>query len=131
MKSSSINPLGDNSLLPVDIVLSPSWWYRHEGITFDEDYFYHPARRVEDERRMEKVLFDRWGQYGLGGDRDKDLPCVGAVHLAAGYLTSEILGCRVTYADAEPPQVETPASNAAPEPTDLDALIDELDGMEL
>ena len=37
----------------------------------------------------------------------------------------------IAGADAEPPQVETPASNAAPEPTDLDALIDELDGMEL
>lgn len=92
-------------MLPVDIVLGPSWWHRHEGITFDEDFFYHPARRVEVERRMEKVLFDRWGRHGLGADHDKDLPCVGAVHLAAGYLVSEMLGCRVTYADDEPPRV--------------------------
>ena len=36
-------------MLPVDIVLSPAWWYRHTGITFDEDFFFHPARRVEAE----------------------------------------------------------------------------------
>ncbi|MBN2292077.1 MAG: hypothetical protein JXM70_06605 [Pirellulales bacterium] len=105
MKPISNNPLGNDSLLPVDIVLGPSWWHRHEGITFDEDFFYHPARRVEVERRMEKVLYDRWGRHDLGTDRDKDLPCVGAVHLAAGYLVSQMLGCRIEYADNEPPQV--------------------------
>jgi hypothetical protein len=94
-----------NDMLPVDIVLGPAWWHRHTGITFDEDFFFHPARRVEVERRMEQVLYDRWGRYGLGTDRDKDLPSVGAVHLAAGYLVSELLGCEVRYTEAAPPQV--------------------------
>jgi hypothetical protein len=94
-----------NEMLPVDIVLGPAWWYRHAGITFDEDYFFHPARRVEAERKMEKVLDERWGRFGLGADHDKDLPVVGAVHLAAGYLLSEMLGCRVDYLPDGPPQV--------------------------
>ena len=72
-------------LLPVDIILAPPWWFRHEGITFDEDFFYNPARRVEAERQMEKALYERWGKFGLGENRDKDLPIVGPVHLAAGY----------------------------------------------
>jgi hypothetical protein len=94
-----------NSMLPVDIVLHPSWWHRHEGITFDEDFFFHPAKRVEVERKMEQVLYERWGRYGLGKDRDRDLPQIGPVHLAAGYLTSEMMGCRVEYAEDAPPQV--------------------------
>ena len=49
-----------SSLLPVDIVFHPSWWNKHTGITFDEDFFYHPLRRVEDERRMEKELYERF-----------------------------------------------------------------------
>ena len=53
-------------MLPVDIVLHPSWWFHHEGITFDEDFFFHPARRVEVERKMERALFERWGRFGLG-----------------------------------------------------------------
>jgi hypothetical protein len=95
----------DNPLLPAEIVLHPSWWYRHEGITFDEDFFFHPARRVEVERKMEQVLYDRWGRYGLGADRGRDLPQVGPVHLAAGYLTSEMMGCPVDYGADTAPQV--------------------------
>ena len=92
-------------LLPVDIVLSPAWWYRHAGITFDEDFFFHPHKRVEAERKMEQILYERWGRFGLGQDRNQELPQVGAVHLAAGFLLSEILGCQVEYHPDAPPQV--------------------------
>jgi hypothetical protein len=94
-----------NSMLPVDVVLHPSWWHRHEGIIFDEDFFFHPAKRVEVERKMEQALYERWGRYGLGEDHDRDLPQIGPVHLAAGYLTSEMLGCPVEYHEDAPPQV--------------------------
>jgi hypothetical protein len=99
------NPTLQNPMLPVDIVLAPAWWNRHEGIAFDEDFFFHPARRVEVERKMENVLHQRWGRFGLGEDHDKDLPVVGAVHLAAGYLVSEMLGCKVEYFADAPPRV--------------------------
>ena len=92
-------------LLPVDIVFHSSWWNKHAGISFDKDFFYHPVRRVEDERRMEKELYDRFGEFGLGADKEKNLPQIGAVHLAAGYLLSEMLGCEIEYAENAPPQV--------------------------
>jgi hypothetical protein len=93
-------------MLPVEIVLAPGWWHKHEGISFDEDFFFHPAKRVEVEQRMEKALYDRWGRFGLGGDHDKRLPVVGAVHLAAGFLVSEMLGCEVEYVADGPPRVK-------------------------
>jgi hypothetical protein len=99
-------PSLSNEMLPVEIVLAPSWWHKHEGITFDEDFFYHPAKRVEMERRMERALYDRWGRFGLGADHDRDLPVVGAVHLAAGFLLSEMLGCAVEYVADGPPLVK-------------------------
>jgi len=90
-------------MLPVDVVLHPSWWHAHAGITFDKDFFYHAAKRVESERRMEQVLHDRFGRHGLGADHDRDLPLIGAVHNAAGFMVSEMLGCQVRYiADAAP-----------------------------
>ena len=92
-------------LLPVEVVFHPSWWHRHAGIDFDEGFFYDPRRRVEDERRMEQVLYERFGDLGLGEDRDVGLPVVGPVHNAAGYLLSEMIGCRVEYAVDAPPQV--------------------------
>lgn len=91
--------------LPVDVVFHPSWWNRHVGITFDEDFFYDPRRRVADEQRMERTLYDRFGDCGLGGDRAEERPEIGAVHLAAGYLLSEMLGCRIEYAADAAPQV--------------------------
>jgi hypothetical protein len=91
------NPDLQNGMLPADIVLHPSWWHAHAGITFDEDFFYHPAKRVESERRMEQVLHERFGRYELGADHDRELPVIGAVHNAAGFMLSEMLGCEVRY----------------------------------
>jgi hypothetical protein len=91
--------------LPVEIVFHPSWWHKHAGIVFDEDFFYHPARRVEAERKMEQVLYDRFGRSGLGADRLEDKPVIGAVHNAAGFLLSEMFGCRVEYQAGAAPQV--------------------------
>ena len=46
----------DHVILPVDAVLAPERWYKNEGISFDESFFYHPRRRVEVERTMEAAL---------------------------------------------------------------------------
>ena len=91
--------------LPVDIVLAPEWWHKHAGISFDKDFFFHPARRLEAEQKMEKVLYEKWGQFGLGRDNEIQKPEVGAVHLASGYLISEMLGCEVEYRENHPPLV--------------------------
>jgi len=97
------NPVLKNDLLPVEFVLHPSWWYKHAGIEFDQDFFFHPIKRVEAERRMEQVLFERFGRYGFGQDHNRDLPIIGAIHNAAGFFVSEILGCEVRYrVDAAP-----------------------------
>jgi len=123
--------------LPTEIVLAPSWWHRHAGITFDEDFFYHRLRRVEAERKMEDVLHERFGRYGLGRERGLTLPVVGAVHLAAGYLISEMLGCRVEYVADGPPvvhcdcrerlDVQAEAAPASPAFRKLEVLMDALE----
>jgi hypothetical protein len=86
-------------------VFHPSWWYKHTGITFDEDFFYHPLKRVESERRMERELFERFGQWGLGEDWGVTKPVLGAVHNAAGYIVSEMFGCEIRYLPDGAPQV--------------------------
>jgi hypothetical protein len=54
---------------------------------------------------MERALHERWGAYGLGRDHASMRAEVGPVHLAAGYLVSEMLGCRVDYQEGAPPRV--------------------------
>jgi hypothetical protein len=92
-------------LLPVELVFSPQWWNKQTGMTFDRDFFFHPARRVEDERKMEQYLYEKWGRYGLGRDHGAERPEAGAVHLAAGYLLSEMAGCKIDYREAAPPDI--------------------------
>lgn len=92
-------------LLPIELVFSPQWWNKEIGLSFDRDFFFHPARRVEDERKMEKHLWNKWGNYGLGADHNNYRPEVGAVHLASGYLLSEMMGCKVNYSESAPPVV--------------------------
>ena len=91
--------------LPVEVVFSPEWWNSREGIIFDRDFFFHPLKRIESEQKMEKALYERWGRYGLGIDKDKKHPEIGAVHLAAGFMLSEMMGCEVRYSENHPPQV--------------------------
>lgn len=94
-----------SGILPVDIVFHPSWWHKNAGITFDEDFYYHPLKRVEAEKQMEHELYERFGHVGLGEDRKKDLPIIGPVHNASGYILSEMLGCKVDYLEDSAPQV--------------------------
>lgn len=99
------NPFIRSKPLPVDVVFHPSWWHAHAGIDFDEDFFYHPLKRVEAEKQMEEVLYQRFGQFGLGEKRGEKMPVIGPVHLAAGYIIQEMLGCRVVYQADSPPRV--------------------------
>jgi hypothetical protein len=92
-------------VLPVEVVLAPDWWHSQAALDFDQDFFFHPRRRVEAERKMEQVSYERWGGFGQGRDRNTDRPLLGAVHLAAGFLLSEMLGCEVEYRADAPPQV--------------------------
>ena len=99
------NPTIKSDILPVDIVFHPSWWHNNAGITFDEDFYYHPLKRVEAEKQMEHELYERFGRFGLGKDRNKNSPVIGPVHNASGYILSEILGCKVDYLEDSAPQV--------------------------
>ncbi|MBN1508185.1 MAG: hypothetical protein JW955_15145 [Sedimentisphaerales bacterium] len=99
------NPWLGDAMLPVEVVFAPEWWHKHAGVCFDRDFFFHPARRVEEERRMERVLHEKWGRFGLGSAKGEIRPEVGAVHLAAGYMISQMLGCEVRYHEDHPPQI--------------------------
>jgi hypothetical protein len=92
--------------LPVEIVYHPNWWYNEAGLSFDRDFFFDPDRRVEDEKRMRRVLWERFGQYGYGEEHPKAEPVIGPVHLASGYMMSSLWGCKLRYYENNSPLVE-------------------------
>ena len=98
-------PIEPRTFLPVEVVFHPSWWNRHYGIRFDEDFFFDPVRRVEGERTMRGALHARFGDLGLGEANAVPRPVIGPVHLAAGFMPSAVLGCQVRYYENASPQV--------------------------
>jgi hypothetical protein len=92
-------------LLPAEAVFTPLWWNKNCGITFDRDFFFDPHCRVDRELSMRKYLYERFGDLGLGEKGDIKRPVIGPVHLAAGFITSQLMGCEIRYNENGPPDV--------------------------
>jgi len=95
-----------DTLLPVAFVFHPEWWHKNYGLCFERDFFYDPNKRVEADLEMRKIIKERFGDYGI--EREIQLeprPCIGAVHLAAGYIISEMFGCDIKFSKESSPQV--------------------------
>lgn len=90
--------------LPAELVFAPDWWHRHYGVCFDKDFFFHPARRVEEERRMRNALRERFPEL-YSHFVDEDRPVAGSVLLATGSLLAEVVGCRAIYREDSAPEV--------------------------
>jgi hypothetical protein len=91
--------------LPVDVVFHPNWWHKHYDLAFDRDFFYNPERRVWQEQRMRGLLYERFGDLGLGQKDAPRRPIVGPILMGSGYIVQEILGCEIKYQESGNPWV--------------------------
>ncbi len=94
------------NILPVTFVFHPEWWHKNYGLTFEKDFFYNPRLRVEVDFRMRKILYERFGKFGVDKKPTGPCPCIGATYLAAGYIISEIFGCKTRYYEGAAPEVQ-------------------------
>jgi len=94
-----------DSYLPVDVVFHPNWWHKNYGLSFDWDFYYNPERRVWQEQRMRQLLYERFGDIGLGQKEAPRRPIIGPILMGSGYIVQEILGCEVNYAEDGNPWV--------------------------
>jgi len=91
--------------LPVTFVFHPEWWHKNYGLTFEKDFFYNPDLRVETDLKMRKILYERFGKFGMEEKLSKPRPSIGATYLAAGYIISEMFGCKIKYCKDASPEV--------------------------
>lgn len=98
-------PRQDNGKIPCDVVFHPNWWHKNYGIVFSEDYFFNPQMRTKAEQKHRQILFDRFGNIGLGEQNAEEIPVLGPVHIAAGFVVSAVLGCKIKFNDDNPPDV--------------------------
>jgi uroporphyrinogen-III decarboxylase len=91
--------------IPYDVTFHPKWWHKNGGISFNAGFFYDdPHYRVEADLKMRRVLFEKFGDFGIGEENPAPRPILGSDLLATGYLYSAILGCQIRYTDDNAPQ---------------------------
>lgn len=91
--------------IPGDVTFHASWWHKHAGIDFSQEFFHDPDYRIECDLKMRKFLYDKFGHLGLGEKNPKPRPIMGSDLLASGYLYSAIMGCEIRYFANTPPEV--------------------------
>jgi hypothetical protein len=94
-----------NMAIPVDVTFHAGWWHANAGVGFNSEFFLNPRYRIESDIRMRKVLFEKFGNLGLGDKNPAPRPIIGSDLLASGYLFSQIMGCEVRFFEDGPPEV--------------------------
>ncbi|MCL2344151.1 MAG: hypothetical protein FWC62_09730 [Firmicutes bacterium] len=94
------------------ITFHPKWWNKNAGIDFSQPFFDDPAYRMDCDVRMRGCLYEHFGDLGVGEKAPEPRPLLGTDLLAAGYLYSELLGCKIVYEPDDSPKVVSPGLQA-------------------
>jgi uroporphyrinogen-III decarboxylase len=79
--------------IPLGAGFYPDWWHKEYGIAFDKKYYFDPETRIEARMAMDKALYERFGEVGLGEASPKPKPIV----TAAMITLPAVFGCEVVY----------------------------------
>lgn len=92
--------MADNGHIPLGVGFYPDWWKENYGLlTAVRDFYYDPIYRAETYGKMNKLLYERFGDVGLGKADDSPVPRLsfGMVMLPA------VLGCEIVYEEGALP----------------------------
>ena len=81
--------------IPLGVGFYPDWFNKHYGISFGREYYFDPEVRIAARMEMEKRLYERFGDEGLGNPDPEPKPLItfGMVMLPS------IFGCEIIYKD--------------------------------
>jgi uroporphyrinogen-III decarboxylase len=105
--------------LPVELVFNPNWWHQTAGICFDRSFYLDPQVRIQNDVTMRRVLYERYGQLGLGESEPQPRPIIGSLHIAGGFVIPALLGAEIWF---------TP--DAAPQPRPLHLSPEQIEGLQ-
>lgn len=91
--------------LPIELVFNPNWWYRNYSIRFDKPYYFDPETRIENDMLMRRVLYERYGELGLGERDPQPRPIIGSMHVAGGFVIPALFGAEVIFREDQAPWV--------------------------
>ncbi|MBW1734775.1 MAG: dihydropteroate synthase [Deltaproteobacteria bacterium] len=87
--------MAEKEHIPLGVGFYPDWFHKHYGISFGRDYYFDPEVRVEARMEIDRRLYERFGDVGLGDPDPKPRPLItfGMVMLPS------IFGCEIIYKD--------------------------------
>jgi uroporphyrinogen-III decarboxylase len=79
--------------IPLGVGFYPDWWFRNCGVSFAREYYFDADYRVDAQTRMQKALYERFGDVGMGNPDPEPRPLVtfGMVMLPS------IFSCEIVY----------------------------------
>lgn len=87
--------MSNSKHIPLGVGFYPDWWHKNYGISFGRQYYYDADYRVDCQEKMQKHLYDRFGDVGLGSKNPEPKPIItfGMAMLPA------IFGCEIIFED--------------------------------
>jgi methylmalonyl-CoA mutase cobalamin-binding domain/chain len=85
--------MAEKNHIPLGVGFYPDWFNKHYGVSFDRKYYFDPETRIEARMEIDKRLYERFGDVGLGDKDPKPKPLItfGMVMLPA------IFGCEIVF----------------------------------
>jgi uroporphyrinogen-III decarboxylase len=114
----STTPRADQ-LLPIELVFNPNWWHQTAGISFDRSFYFDPPARIHNDVIMRRVLYERFGEIGMGEADPQPRPIIGSQHVAGGFIIPALLGAEIRF-----------EADAAPQPLPLHLTVEEIETLE-
>lgn len=105
--------------LPLELVFNPNWWYHTAGISFDSSFYFDAERRLKNDVTMRRVLYERYGDLGLGEVDPQPRPVIGSLHVAGGFVIPALLGAEISF-----------APNAAPQAHPVNLSLEQIEALE-
>jgi hypothetical protein len=86
--------------IPVNFIFNPNWWYRNYGLSFTESFYLDKRVRIENDVRMRRALFER---FGWGEPDPQPRPILGSAQVAGGFVLPALFGLHICFSAAEAP----------------------------
>ena len=111
-----MNKTTADQFIPIELVFNPNWWYQTAGISFDRSFYFDPDARIDNDVIMRRVLYERFGELGMGEPDPRPRPIIGSQHVAGGFVTPALLGAEIRF-----------EKDAAPQPLPVEVSIEEIE----
>lgn len=85
-----------------DLTFHPEWWAAR-GFRFDRRFFTDWRYRIACDQAMRRVLFEEFGDLGLGEKDPLPRPLIDSDLLAGEFVQAQVLGCDVQFPDQSLP----------------------------